>query len=89
MGADRIMSIKEKKQNIWNHNDHVFINYRGIDADILAMAGIYCLGTVFCELLSSDIMAYLMIPVDVLLLILGIYVLQKLRKIVWSLCTKK
>ena len=37
-------------------------------ADILAMAGIYCLGTVFCELLSSDIMAYLMIPVDVLLL---------------------
>lgn len=39
--------------------------------------------------LIADILAYLMIPVDVLLLILGIYVLQKLRKIVWSLCTKK
>ena len=25
----------------------------------------------------------------VLLLILGIYILQRLRKIIWSLCTKK
>jgi esterase/lipase superfamily enzyme len=33
-------------------------------ADIVAMAGIYCLGTFFRELLNSDIMAYLMIPVD-------------------------
>lgn len=89
MGADRIMSVKEKKQNIWITMIMFLLTIGELIADILAMAGIYCLGTVFCELLSSDIMAYLMVPVDVLLLILGIYVLQKLRKIVWSLCTKK
>ena len=53
-------------------------------ADIVAMAGIYCLGTFFRELLNSDIMAYLMIPVDVLLLILGIYILQRLRNVILS-----
>ena len=83
------MSVKEKKQNIWITMIMFLLTIGELIADILAMAGIYCLGTDFFELLSSDIMAYLMIPVDVLLLILGIYVLQKLRKIVWSLCTKK